>query len=89
MIIELLLTALYRIFELLSKPINLPSLPSSLSGLLDQVKQLLLSGVALFQNYCYWNIVVIMLGIVIAVDVGIHLYHFIMWVIKKLPFGSE
>lgn len=85
MIIELLLDAIYAVMSLLTKPINLPSFPSSVTDIIQMSFQYLQAGVGILANYTDITYLLSLFGIILAIDVGIKLYHFVMWIIKKIP----
>ncbi len=85
MIIESLLNLLYNLFRLLTVAINIPEMPVDVFDVIESVFSYIQAGIGILANYVNLDIVFIMLGIVIAVDIGVNLYHFVMWVIKKIP----
>ena len=88
MIIEMLLDALYGVFKLLTTPINIPSLPDNVQSFLNQAFEYISAGVGILANYTDFGYLVTLLGIIIGIDVGIALYHFVMWVIRKIPMAG-
>lgn len=85
MILKLLLDMLYGIFSVLTAPINIPDFPSESMAYLEQFFDYLAVGAGIFANYAPFTYVMILFGVIIAIDIGIKLYHFVMWVIKKIP----
>lgn len=88
MIIKLLLELLYGIFSVLTLPINIPQLPETAQSYLTQFFDYLEMGAGILANYTHFGYIMSLFGVVIAVDVGIKLYHFVMWIIKKIPMMS-
>lgn len=88
MIIEMLLNLIYTIFSLLTFPINIPSLPGLVSQYISYGFTYLLEGAKLIDCFCNLPYLFTLVGIVIAVDVGINIYKFVMWIIKKIPMLS-
>lgn len=88
MIIELFLEVLYNIFNLLTSAINIPQLPSGISNFLNQAFEYIGAGVGILANYCNITYLISLLGIIIGIDIGIAVYHFVMWVIRKIPVAS-
>lgn len=88
MIIELLLDALYGVFNLLTTPINIPSLPSEAHDMINQIFNYILSGAQIVVNYTNFSYLITLLGIIIGIDIGIAVYHFVMWVIRKIPMAG-
>lgn len=85
MLIELVLDALYGIFSLLTTPIDIPNLPEGVHDALETAFGYLEAGAGIVANYVNLPFLVAVFGIIIAVDVGIHLYHFVMWILRKIP----
>lgn len=88
MIIEMLLSALFNVFKLLTTPINIPPLPDSVQGYLDTAMQYVSAGAGVLANYTHLSYLLILLGVIVAIDVGVAVYHFVMWVIRKIPMLS-
>lgn len=86
MIIELLLTGLFNIFSLLTSPIDIPSIPETVFNGITDFTEFIVSGVSVLGNYIDLQIASILFSIVLSIDIGLALYHFVMWVIKKIPF---
>lgn len=88
MIIELLLTALFNVFNLLSNPINIPSFPDNVKSTIDSAMEYISAGAGIVANYIDYNYLLILFGVILAIDVGVAIYHFIMWVIRKIPLAG-
>lgn len=88
MIIELLLSALYNIFKLLTTPIAIPSLPTEIDTYINDFIVLLGDGFELLGVFFPLSYFGILLGIIIAIDVGINVYYFVLWVLKKIPMAN-
>lgn len=85
MIIELLLTNLFNVFKLLTTPINIPPLPEQVSEFLTQAMEYISAGAGILANYTHLDYLLILLGVIVAIDIGVAVYHFVLWVIKKIP----
>lgn len=88
MIIELFLNAIYGVFKLLTAPINIPDMPPEAMEYIDNMFGYLEAGAGIVANYTPFAYIMILFGVVLAVDVGIRLYHFVMWVIRKIPMAN-
>ena len=86
MIIQLLLDLIFGLFSVLTLPINIPSLPSSVSEMLNTIFSYISSGLSILAVYCDLDYLLLLLGIVIAVDIALSLYSLVMYLIKKIPF---
>lgn len=88
MIIKLLLDALYSVFELLTTPINIPDMPVEALNYIDQFFGYLTTGAGILANYTPFTYLMILFGVLLAVDAGILIYHFVMWIIRKIPMAG-
>lgn len=86
MIIKMLLDALYSVFSVLTTPIDIPDLPPEALNYVDQFFSYLTMGAGILANYSPFIYIMVLFGVIVAADVGILLYHFVMWVIRKIPF---
>ena len=85
MIIELLLDLIYGIFGLLMVPLKLPSLPSGVMNMINEAIPYLEAGGGILANYTPLDYIMTLFGVILLIDVGIMLYKFIVWIIKKIP----
>lgn len=85
MIIEKLLELVIKIFGLLTSAIDIPALPDDVSDILNTVLEYLNTGVQLLACYTNLKYLLVLFGIIVAVDVGISVYHFVMWILRKIP----
>lgn len=88
MLINMLLELIYGVFSVLTSPINIPSFPDGVQQAMAQFLEYLSFGVAILANYTHLSYLLALFGIVVAVEVGIMLYHFVMWILKKIPMLS-
>lgn len=69
---------------------KIPQLPTETMSYIDNLFSYLETGASILANYTPLSYLLVMFGVLLAVDTGILLYHFVMWVIKKIPFlGME
>lgn len=85
MIVELLLTMLFGIFKLLTTPINIPSLPESIHDIFTLILDYITNGINIANVFFPMEYFGVLFGIILAIDAGVAIYHFVMWVIKKIP----
>ena len=85
MIIEALMQVVYRLFAILTSNINIPPLPEGISDIMSEVLGYLETGMGLLANYTDLGYLVVLFGVIIAVDVGVLLYKLVMWIIRKIP----
>lgn len=88
MIIQLLLEALFNVFKVLTLPINIPQMPEEAMEYITQFFDYLVMGAGILANYAPFGYLMILFGVLIAVDIGIMLYHFVMWIIRKIPMAG-
>lgn len=84
MLIEGLLSLLKGILNILLV-FNIPKMPSSVTGYIDNLFGYLETGASILANYTPLDYLLTLFGIIIAVDAGILVYKFVMWVLRKIP----
>ena len=90
MIIKMILDVIYNVFKLLTTPINIPEMPDEVLTYIDMAFDTISAGAGILANYTPLTYLLVLFGIILVMDVAIALYHFVMWVIKKIPFlGME
>lgn len=87
MIIEMIMTALKNVLNLLLV-FKIPELPSGVMGYIDTFFDYLVSACGIVANYLPFSYCLTLFGVLLAVDGGIMIYHFVMWIIKKIPMLS-
>lgn len=85
MIIEGLLNVLYNVFSALTSAINIPQIPEDIYSYIDTAVRYIGTGLKIVAVYTPLQYMLTLFGIVIAIEVGLKIYHFVMWVIKKIP----
>ncbi len=85
MIIEALMSLLIKIFSLLTSAISIPNLPDSVSTFMSDALSYILTGLQILAVYTNLEYLLVLFGLIIAIDIGIHVYHFVMWVLRKIP----
>lgn len=85
MIIKLLLDLVYSVVSVLTVPINIPSLPAGVQTAFADFLGYIQTGIAILSTYTHMSYLLVLFGLVVSVDVGIMLYKFVMWVLKKIP----
>lgn len=89
MIVEGLFYAILKILSALLAVINLPGMPEGVRDLLTTFTGYLATGIALVANYVDIDYLLLLFGVVMAVDGGVLIYKLIMWIIRKIPVSSE
>lgn len=85
MIIKGLLDVLVRVFSALTSAINIPQLPEEVHQYIETLLGYIKVGIALLANYTHIEFLLVLFGLVLAVDLGVAVYHFVMWVLRKIP----
>lgn len=85
MIIKLLLDLVYSIFNVLTLPINIPDLPQEINSVIATIIEYVGTGLAILQNYTHLSYLLILFGVIVAVDVGVWLYKLVMFFVRKIP----
>ena len=85
MILELVMTVMYNVFDFLT-PFEIPSLPTAAIDSITLFGYYVGVGATVLGTYVDLYYLCILLGVILAVDIGISVYHFVMWVIRKIPF---
>lgn len=85
MIIKALIELIIGVFRVLTLPISIPSMPDGVKEFIATALDYMTTGIAVLSNYCDINYLLVLFGVVIAVDVGISLYRLVMWVLRKIP----
>lgn len=85
MIIEALMQLVFNLFSLLTLPISIPSLPAEVGDVMQSFIEYLHIGISMFAAYFDIGYIMLLFSVVVAVDVGIMLYKFVMWILRKIP----
>ena len=88
MIIEMFLNALYNIFDTLTSFISIPPFPDEVLNYLTTFCDYINAGAGILSAYTPYYYLATLFGVIVAVDVGIKIYHFVMWVLRKIPVAS-
>lgn len=87
MIITALLNVVHFILDKLLI-FSIPQLPETVQGYIDTLFDYIVAGTGIVANYTPLSYLLALFAIVLAVDVGLLLYKFVMWVIRKIPVIS-
>lgn len=85
MILEALMNIIYTVLNTLLV-FEIPKMPTEVTGYIDQFFDYLVTGAGILANYTPLGYLLVLFGIILAVDVGVMVYKFVMWVIRKIPF---
>lgn len=88
MIIEMIMSVIYNVFELLTTPIDIPDLPSSLADILGRFYEYIYMGIGVISNYTHYSYLVTLFMLIVAVELGINIYKLVMFILRKIPMLS-
>lgn len=89
MIIESICNLFIKFFTGLLKHINIPQIPDDiLSSVTSTIDTIIARGSELVDLFIPYDVAKKLLLIVIAIEIAIHIYHFVMWVIRKIPMAG-
>lgn len=86
MIIQALINLVITVFGILTAPISIPNMPQAVKDILSTALEYMATGMKIVGNFVDMPTLLLLFSIILAVDVGMFLFKFIMWVIKKIPF---
>lgn len=87
MLIQLLLNLIYTVFDKLLV-FSIPQLPAEVQTYVDSFFDYLVMGGSILANYTPLPYLMTLFGIVLAVEIGINVYKFVMWILRKIPVIS-
>lgn len=88
MLINSIMNILLSVLRLFLSPINIPQLPDSAIQSINDMFGYIQAGAGILANYTDLGYLLTLFGVIIAIDVGIKIYHFVMWVIRKIPMAG-
>lgn len=89
MIIESICDLFIKFFTGLLKFINIPQIPADvLAQVNSTIDTIIERGAELLDLFVPFNIAKVLLLIVLAIEAGVEIYHFVMWVIRKIPMAG-
>jgi len=84
-IIETILNAFKTLLKTLFSWINIPSAGEEFNNAMAYFSDMLEVGKSLIDLFIPWNLVRFGLPLLIVVVNFEHIYHFVMWILKKIP----
>lgn len=88
MILELIISAITNVLKIVLAVLpNLPQLPNSITTSISRVMSVIFDNVGLLGIFVRISTIKLLVPLVILVVNFEHIYHFIMWIIKKLPLS--
>ena len=86
MLFQGLLNVLLWLFDAVLDMLDIPTFELDVAGIVAQLVAYISVGVKILKAYTPYTFMLVLLGIVILIRAFEILYHFIMWVLRKLPF---
>lgn len=88
MIIKAFLNAIYQLFKVLTSAINIPALPAGIASVISDMCGYVSSGLAILAAYVDLPYLLVLFGIVVAVDAALWLYKIVMYFVHKIPIAN-
>lgn len=85
MIIETIFNFFLSLFVKLTSGIDLPDFPEDVQQYVEQAFTLMQDGIYILNNIMDMKYFLSLVFIMVGIDVGIRVYHFVMWLLKKIP----
>lgn len=86
MIVESVFNMLFGLVKALFSWVNLPDMPSSVQGFLEFIKTTIINSCRIIGCFCTPSYLWLCITFMIAIFNFERLYHFTMFVLKKIPF---
>lgn len=88
MILELIITGITAVLKIVLGILpNIPQLPDNITGSINRVMNVIFENVGLLGIFVRISTIKLLVPLVIIVVNFEHIYHFVMWIIKKLPLS--
>lgn len=87
MIIETIMTCIKNVLNILLV-LEIPNLPSQVFDYVNTLFDYMVAGASILANYTPLSYLLVLFGVLLAVDTGLMLYKFVMWIIRKIPVAS-
>lgn len=85
MIIETILNALKAVITAVFGWINIPGIGEDFETAMEFVDVLFQNAQSMINLFLPWQIVTFGIPLIIIIENFEHIYHFIMWILKKIP----
>lgn len=90
MILEWLFASIIGILKTLFSIIpDLPSLPDSVGFAIEELFDLVFDNLQLLGFFISIPMIKVLVPLIILIENFDHIYHFVIWIIKKIPISSE
>lgn len=86
MLIQTVLNLIAGLFRLLLLPFRVANISNDLQAKILLVIDYLADGAAVVQSYTDFSFLLFLLGFCVTVEVLDNGYHFVMWILRKIPF---
>jgi len=87
MIVYGLMLLIYKILDILLI-FEIPSYSEQLDAAYQVITSAMTYAKSLINLFVPWDFVVVLLPITVAIMSADHIYHFVMWVIRKIPMAG-
>lgn len=86
MIIYALLELLVHFLGVLLYPFRMAMFPASVAEKVLILIQYISQGMQIVKTFCHWSYISGLLSFIFSMEILVSGYHFIMWVLRKIPF---
>lgn len=86
MLIDACLAVVLGILQVLLSPFQMMLFPASVASKVLVLLDYLAQGSKIVRYFTHWTYISSLLVFILAMNVFINAYHFIMWALKKIPF---
>lgn len=87
MIIELLLGLIFNLFDALLI-FEIPDLPAAVVDAFTQALSYMEAGAGIVAAYTDFSLIVTLFSISLTIEAAVLIYHFVMWVLRKIPVAG-
>lgn len=85
MIVELVFDLIYAVLSVLTLSLKLPSMPVKVVEIIATAMDYITSGIAIVSAYVDMSYLLMLFGVIFAIEVALLAYHIIMWILRKIP----
>lgn len=75
----------YKLLSLVLSPLSIPGFPEETTQNVADFFNILFDTSSSMIGLLVPTVTFVLIRIVITVEIGIHLYHFVLWILRKIP----
>lgn len=86
MIIESICNMIIKLLTTLLGVVHIPRIPEEIyTSVNTNIEYMIMRASEMIDLVIPYSVAKVLVGIVISIELGVHIYHFVMWVLKKIP----